>query len=75
MQLCTADFDRAPPQNVTCATSDRMRSGLPSTQRRVSSRRLIWKSDPAMADDYFETGLAVALFLYLAAMIIIQSLL
>jgi hypothetical protein len=39
------------------------------------SRRLIWKSDPAMADDYFETGLAVALFLYLAAMIIIQSLL
>jgi hypothetical protein len=28
-----------------------------------------------MADDYFETGLAVALFLYLAAMIIIQSLL
>jgi hypothetical protein len=38
-------------------------------------RRPIWKSDPAMADDYFETGLAVALFLYLAAMIIIQSLL
>jgi len=28
-----------------------------------------------MADDYFETGLAVALFQYLAAMIIIQSLL
>jgi hypothetical protein len=38
-------------------------------------RRLIWKSDPAMADDHFETGLAVAFFLYLAAMIIIQSLL
>jgi hypothetical protein len=32
-------------------------------------------NDPAMADDYFETGLAVALFLYLAVMIIIQSLL
>jgi len=28
-----------------------------------------------MADGYFETGLAVALFLYLAVMIIIQSLL
>jgi hypothetical protein len=28
-----------------------------------------------MGDDYFETGLAVALFLYLATMIIIQSLL
>jgi hypothetical protein len=38
-------------------------------------RRLIWKSDPAMADDYFEAGLAVALSVYLAAMIIIQSLL
>jgi hypothetical protein len=32
-------------------------------------------TDPTMADDYFETGLAVALFLYLAVMIIIQSLL
>jgi hypothetical protein len=29
----------------------------------------------AVADYYFETGLAVALFLYLAAMITIQSLL
>jgi hypothetical protein len=38
-------------------------------------RRLVWRSDPAMADDYLETGLAVALFLYLAATIIIQSLL
>jgi hypothetical protein len=37
--------------------------------------RLISMTGPAMADDYFETGLAVALFLYLAAMIIIQSLL
>ena len=48
-------------------------STLNTTARIV--RRLIWKSDPAIADDYFETGLAVALFLYLAAMIIIQSLL
>ena len=38
-------------------------------------RRLVWMNDPEMADDYFETGLAVALFLYLAVMIIIQSLL
>ena len=51
----------------TRATSDRATSGLPS-------KHPIW-TDPAMADDYFETGLAVALFLYLAAMIIIQSLL
>jgi len=48
-------------------------STLYTTARIV--RRLIWSSDPAMADDYFETALAVALFLYLAAMIIIQSLL
>ena len=36
-QLCKADLGRAPSQNVTCATSDLMRSGLPSIQRRVSS--------------------------------------
>jgi hypothetical protein len=60
---------------VSCATSDSMRSGLRSNTTARIVRRLIWKSDPAMADDYFETGLAVALFLYLAAMIIIQSLL
>jgi hypothetical protein len=52
-----------------------MRSGLRSNTTARIVRRLIWKSDPAMADDYFETSLAVALFLYLAAMIIIQSLL
>ena len=63
-------------RNVTCATSDRKRSVYSRDGGAFNLRRRDASSGgpPAMVDDYFETCLAVALFLYLVGMSIVQSL-
>jgi hypothetical protein len=65
-------------RNVTCATSDRTRSVYSRDSgafNRLVAADASSGGPPAMVDDYFETCLAAALFLYLAGLSIVQSLL